>query len=238
MRDRSTTSRRLRRTAALTLATFVAALVLTGPTYALSQKGRTLKYGTCCGGSALDGVRAGIRIDTITPRTDECQIYSVLAYDATNHVQLETGAAKCNSWLIDSSSCGGDGQPFTFVETDFEGTFHCYRHSGFALGGSGQAFRVNREASGSNIFYAYISGVQLQSVGGIATAHTAVYGWGEANGQAGICPSAAYADFTNFQRLTIGQPWGDILSSTVFSGGDIDCYTVTGVTAGSFQVYR
>lgn len=191
----------------------------------------------CCGGAHLDGVRAYLTSAPISPADGTCDIQSVLAYSPGGSSQLETGVAKCNNFSIDTSTCGGGGNLFSWVEQDDNNTYTCHRVDSYDRN-SGLRFQVQRQSAASSFFDAYIAGnLEPWSQDNINRSDTQLYAWAEINGNS-HCPSSAGYTFSNLQRFEFGNGWyteqspGDWISP-----GNQSCYNLGSVdNVGTFHI--
>jgi hypothetical protein len=206
----------------------VTSAALAAPALAVSQNG----YRDVTG---YDGVRASIGDEGISPRSDDCLIFSVSAESTDAEYQLEVGFLKCGSNATIDHTCGVSGHKETkFVEQDFQNSYTCYPHGDYS--GGTYSYRATRDATGSNIIYGYIGSTEYEGEGGLPRATTMIQAWGEES-NANTCSGwTAFGAFSSLSRYNISTGFSVINPST-YSYGPA-CWTRTGISGGNFDVYR
>lgn len=190
--------------------------------FALSQDGRVT------GSFAVNGSAVNITGNSFGGQVGQCVLYSHLIYDATAPRQVEAGVVRCNNAAIDGTCNGG----FGFTER-FDGSgYYCNQGNGFT---NNVSYDTVISRDNSTQYSGGILGSSNVQSGFDASHHIYAYAWAEVTG-AGGCPGGNHAgSFSGWQRLTTS--WGTVTGSNILHGGASGpCWTVSGISGGSFNV--
>lgn len=201
-----------------------------GPASANNHKGRYVHHQQVA--YSLDGISARIRMDTNSPGSGTCQVFSVIASSDTGRYQLQAGVGRCKTLSI--GDCGFDGFPFRFIETQFAGSYKCYEHGNFNLGSPAVAFNVARQSATSSVFHAYIGGVRYEGTSGIPANETILQSWGESAGADKCGPS--FGVFSDHKRSLYGVGTFTLTGYPLTYPVGQTCWSATTPSNGYYEV--
>ncbi len=189
---------------------------------------RYLVYGYCCGGAAITGTDANIKVTSIGPGTQGCIAFSSVAAGAQGPPQLQAGLVKCASgWSVDTTCAGF----VKFVETHNGSSYNCFPH-GSASSNTTYDVKVV-QSSTSSVWQAKINSTGYESQSGFNN-NVRIMEWGERLGPSGCSGWSGSAQFSSWQRKSssLSSSWTTVNSSNAST----HCWAVSTMSAGLFVV--
>jgi hypothetical protein len=210
-------------------------LIVCGATPAVAlavyQGGRYI--GPFTGG--MDGVVAGVRVDSFVPLSGSCLVSSTLVYDATASRQLELATGKCNGASIDTTCVPNYD---SVGETWTGGTnYVCYPGPTVGVGVT-VGYWVYRTGSSSTQYLGLFNSVHqpgwdLTGFSSPST-HEQGYQWSELTAGSTCSGWSGSTQHSSWERYSIPTAsWTVISSSSIINTG---CWSVGGLSGGNFSV--
>lgn len=186
--------------------------------------------------TSVDGTTGDITPNSFNPASSQCDLYSILIFDATTSRQVETGLARCSGATIDGTCT--DGHAFS---ERYDGTgYYCSIGSSFPTGSATNA--LLERTSGTTAIWGSIAGAYNSQTGFGASDSIRAYAWAEATGPTSSCPSMPHsASFANWKKFSNSNGWSYVSVDVPYSvyGGisGAPCWTVGSLGGnGGFSV--